>query len=1473
MDQNTPSPAAAPAANPVAAATTRARPWATGAGLLLPLAIVLGLVVVLVGGIVFAVRWALFTEPGAQWVLGRVPYIEAKGVKGALFGADWQAERLKFTWAGGKASLLLEDVSAEGFSWSWQPVASTWLGLDAQRMTVRKATWTSGPPSAAPFKLPGSLALPIQLQLKEARVAELVIDQLDPLHDVALSGVTLDNRAGAAHAVAALRARWQGYALEGAAQVGHTAPLPLQARLTVTAADAPVSAGDSTVRWAAVMRAAGPLAAFTLDATLRGVPKPGLLPPAIDLRAEVRPEQAWPLGTLNARTEELDLAALHPAAPQTRLSGTAEAVTHGADQPLSATVKLANALPGRWNERRLPIARAELQVTGSLTQRDRIDVPRFEIQLADATRAAGTVRGKALWASHGLVVDGQLDNLSPHRLDGRAAAMTLSGPLTVTVAGLRSPDPAATTPLPPWRVDAKLELGGRLEGRPQAVTLLLAGQADAQGVVLERARVASGGATAEGKATLKRQPRGEWALVTAGTLVNFDPVPWFPGDAGGAWRKGPHRLSGGWQFDARLPADAQKFGALALLPRVAGNGTLRFSESVLAGVPLQAEVALGYKPATVAGGAGAGTLDADLRLGGNRLVLEGRGDPASNGQTDRLRAELNAENLGTLAPMARLHPMLAEWLPRQGSATGNATAAGRWPDLRSEGQVRVQQLLVGALGVARGQADWKLDTSGGQPLSLQVDLADLRWGSAPRQQRVQRLLGEVSGTMAEHRIEVTATSPAAPPPATGRLLGLQTQAGTRALLLAQGAWSRDAGGGGRWLARVDRLLLGAWDGRDAGAAAAAGTTTTTTTTTATTATVTAPGAAASVPRQAMPAALPAPMAWADARDLRAELRFNADGDLTLVTAEPGRLRLADTATLRWDAVRLDFSSAEPRIELRADVEPFAVAPLLARLQPGMGWSGDLKLGARVAINAAERMQVDATFSRQDGDLHVASGDGLLLLGLTDLRGALTARDGTWTFDLNAAGRSLGAVRGSLRARTAPEKRWPAADVPVDGSLNLRVTDIGIWNNFLPVGWRLAGELQAEANISGRFGEPKYTGQVAGQKLSVRNLLQGVNVTDGDVAVRLDGDSARIERFTLRGGEGTLTLTGGADFTSGGQARVSAVAQRFRVLGRVDRQLTVSGRAEMVLGDESLKLDGRVVADEGFFDITRSDAPSLDSDVSVRSAEPVPAAADASAQPRAKRDVRVALDLDMGNNLRLRGRGLDAGLRGQLRVTTPGGRLAVNGSITTDGGTYAAYAQKLEIERGLVAFSGSLDNPRLDVLALRPNIDMRVGLAITGNLLTPRVRLFSEPEMSDSEKMSWLLLGRASDGLGRNDTALIQRAALALLAGEGEAPTDTLLKNLGIDDLSLRQADGDARDTVITLGKQLSRRWYLGYERGVNATAGTWQLIYRIAQRFTLRVQSGLENSLDAIWVWRLGESPVPTEPADQRVRKSIPLRP
>jgi len=196
-------------------------------------------------------------------------------------------------------------------------------------------------------------------------------------------------------------------------------------------------------------------------------------------------------------------------------------------------------------------------------------------------------------------------------------------------------------------------------------------------------------------------------------------------------------------------------------------------------------------------------------------------------------------------------------------------------------------------------------------------------------------------------------------------------------------------------------------------------------------------------------------------------------------------------------------------------------------------------------------------------------------------------------------------------------------------------------------------------------------------------------------------------------------------------------------------------------------------------------------------------------------------------------------------------------VRVENGTYAAYGQKLVIERGSVAFTGPIENPRLDILAMRAqsatasSSDVKVGVAITGTALDPRVRLYSDPSMSETEKLSWLVLGRAPTGLGGADIGLLQSAAVALLSGEGSSPSDNLVAKLGLDELSIRQSDNSTvRETVVNVGKQVSKFWYVGYERNLAATSGNWQLIYRLAQRFTLRAQAGDDNAVDFIWSWR-----------------------
>lgn len=573
-----------------------------------------------------------------------------------------------------------------------------------------------------------------------------------------------------------------------------------------------------------------------------------------------------------------------------------------------------------------------------------------------------------------------------------------------------------------------------------------------------------------------------------------------------------------------------------------------------------------------------------------------------------------------------------------------------------------------------------------------------------------------------------------------------------------------------------------------------------------------------------------------------------DAEAWRIDASAGRAHIAGIAA-SWDRLRWQ-GGARPSLDVAVEFEPFVAAPLLARLQPAFGWRGDLIVGGHVRLHRSPgRFSADVEVARRGGDLVVVDDAGTLPLGLTDLRVALDARDGLWRFTHGLAGATFGATAGAATLRTAASATWPAADAPLEGVLEARVANLGAWGAWLPAGWRLGGRLHATAALGGRFGAPEVTGRLDGSGLEARNVLEGIELRDGVLDVALQGARARIVRAELRAGDGVVRLAGDADLGATPQALLSVTADRALAVGRVDRRIVASGDAALDLRGDALRLDGRLRVDEGLIDLSREDAPSLGDDVAVLRGDGTAAGGAGNAERR--RDVALDVRIDLGERLRLRGRGIDTALGGELRLTSPQGRLALVGSVRTVEGTFAAYGQKLTIERGVVAFNGPPANPRLDIVAVRPDTDVRVGVAIGGSAAAPRVRLFSEPEMSETDKLSWLVLGRASEGLGRTDTAVLQRAALALIAGnDSEGPASNLTRIIGLDEMSVRQSDGTVRETIVTLGKQLSARWYVGYERGLNATAGNWQLIYRVARRFTLRAQSGLDNALDAIWTWR-----------------------
>ena len=220
---------------------------------------------------------------------------------------------------------------------------------------------------------------------------------------------------------------------------------------------------------------------------------------------------------------------------------------------------------------------------------------------------------------------------------------------------------------------------------------------------------------------------------------------------------------------------------------------------------------------------------------------------------------------------------------------------------------------------------------------------------------------------------------------------------------------------------------------------------------------------------------------------------------------------------------------------------------------------------------------------------------------------------------------------------------------------------------------------------------------------------------------------------------------------------------------------------------------------------------------------------------------LALSVDLGPDFRVQGRGIVTRLAGTLQLRGNAGEAPrLNGEVRTVLGTYRAYGQRLDIEQGVLRFTGSFDNPSLDILAVRPNLSQRVGVQITGTAAAPRVRLFSEPELPEAEKLAWLVLGR-SGANGGAEAAVLQQAALALLGRNGQGLSGGLANALGLDELSIAGAatrtDGTTSAATVTLGKRISRDFYVAYERSLAGTLGTISIFYDLSRRFTLRART------------------------------------
>ncbi len=616
---------------------------------------------------------------------------------------------------------------------------------------------------------------------------------------------------------------------------------------------------------------------------------------------------------------------------------------------------------------------------------------------------------------------------------------------------------------------------------------------------------------------------------------------------------------------------------------------------------------------------------------------------------------------------------------------------------------------------------------------------------------------------------------------------------------------------------------------------------------------------------------------------------------------PGALRLTGPmpgeARIEWQSAswsRRDGAPARWNTQGRLVGLPLGWADRLA----GVGLAGveiteDVVLGGQWDVSAGDTLRARAFVERTQGDVQMTLDDAsasTVAAGVRTARIDFSADNGDVdlraVWDSERAGRAQASLRSRVQ-RSADGWAWPV-DTPIDGKLQVNLPRLRTLSALTPPGWRVRGTLEANATIAGTRGEPYWNGTLAADNLALRSVVDGLEFRDGKLRARVQAQRLDLTEFSLLGASGAagpggrINLTGHAIWppvkggTSTGlkgvQMELEARADALRVSTRADRRMVVSGTVNAKLADARLQVRGGIKVDQALIILPEEIASGLGADVVVatrtagtgthtvttpaKAAPPPPDDTPGARAARAQLEQDVAVTLDFGPDFRLRGQGIDTRLAGLLTVGSRGTGVPqprLTGEIRTVDGTYRAYGQRLDIEEGVLRFTGPFDNPALDILAIRPNLVQRVGVQITGTARSPRVRLFSDPVLSEAETLSWLLLGRGGAN-GGAEAAMLQQAAMALLGGSSNGISGQLSQALGLDELSVRShadsADGNATGATIMVGKRLARNFYVAYEQALSGAMGTFQIFYDLTSRLTLRAQIGQQSVIDLIYTVR-----------------------
>lgn len=414
---------------------------------------------------------------------------------------------------------------------------------------------------------------------------------------------------------------------------------------------------------------------------------------------------------------------------------------------------------------------------------------------------------------------------------------------------------------------------------------------------------------------------------------------------------------------------------------------------------------------------------------------------------------------------------------------------------------------------------------------------------------------------------------------------------------------------------------------------------------------------------------------------------------------------------------------------------------------------------------------------------------------------------------------------------------------LSGQLSMAIADLAVLNLGGPAYDDLTGRFTVNARISGDVAQPQVEAEILLAEAAVELIELGILVSaiNAEVSGNLDGFALN---FSARSGDGELSGSGEFNFVeSGWQLHARLDAEQFELMNLPEAYVIASPALRFEATPDALSVRGDVrIPTAELAPLQFNSTVSVSDDVVVLGRE-------LEEQTTSPMATHIDVNVILGDAVRITAMGFNGRLTGQLRVSgDPNALLNGNGEIILTDGSYDAYGQQLRVNDGRIRFSGAaIDNPDLDIRAVRTGTGFTAGIHIHGPADNPQATLFSTPSMSQDNILSHILLGRPLMQANDSDAAFLASAATGLGIRNGAMIGEQIASSFGLDSFSV---SGDTPETTaVEIGKYLSPRLYVSYGIGVFEPVSTMQLRYTLSRLFTLRAESGLETGVDLLYTY------------------------